>query len=66
MDQRERLRALAAEQDASMSETLDAAFEALRRHRFFAEMARADTELTGEKRRIYEAERDQWLNAELA
>lgn len=67
VDQRERLRRLADELNATMTDTLDAALESLRRQRFYEEMASAETRLLAdpESWAIYVAERDAWLNADL-
>ena len=68
LDQRERLRSLAAELDASMADTLDAAIESLRRQRFYEEMASAEARLRADPDAwaSYVAEREAWLNADLA
>ena len=65
--QRERLRRLAEELDATMADTLDAALESLRRQRFYEEMASAETRLRADPAAwaTYVAERDGWLNADL-
>lgn len=67
VQQRERLRSLAAQLDASMADTLDAALEALRRNHFYEAMARADFALHADPTRWaeYATERDAWLNADL-
>lgn len=48
-----------------MAETLDAALESLRRHRFYEEMASAEASLRADPERWtqYVAERDEWLDA---
>lgn len=68
VDQRERLRSLADGRGASMSATLDAALEALRRADFYAKMAAAERGLQADpvEWASHVAERDQWLNPELA
>ena len=65
--QRDRLRDLAAHRDASMTETLDAALEALRRDHFYASMAVAEEALRADPESFaaYVRERDAWLNADL-
>ena len=66
--QRERLRALAEQRHATMADTLDAAVEALRRDQFYKEMAAAERSLRSDPDRWagYLAERDAWLDADLA
>ena len=66
--QRQRLRELADERDSTMTDTLDDALEALRRDQFYRSMAAAETELRADPDAWdqYLAERDSWLNAELA
>jgi predicted transcriptional regulator len=65
--QRERLRSLAEEFDATMADTLDAALESLRRQRFYETMASAESRLRADPTAwaTYVAERDAWLNANL-
>lgn len=65
--QRDRLRALAQQRSSTMTETLDAALEALRRDQFFGEMADAESALRADPDGWgrYVAERDAWLNADL-
>jgi predicted DNA-binding protein len=65
--QRERLRTLAQDGGRSMTETFDAALEALRREDFFRAMADAEIRLQAEPERLatYARERDQWLGADL-
>jgi predicted transcriptional regulator len=67
-DQRERLRRLADERHASMSETLDAALESLRRQQFFEAMATAEAQLRNDPVAwdAYVKDRDAWLNPDLA
>lgn len=67
VEQRERLRQLAREQDATMADTLDDALEALRRDRFYQAMAAAEADLRADPERFaaYIAERDDWLTADL-
>lgn len=66
--QRRRLRELAERRASSMTDTFDAALEALRRDDFYRSMAaaerdlRADSDAWGD----FERERDEWLNADLA
>ena len=64
--QRERLRRLAEQRSSSMTETLDAALEALRRDQFYQQMADAETALRADPAhwRAYLVERDQWLDAD--
>ena len=66
--QRDQLRRLAAESDATMADTLDAALECLRRERFYAEMAESEQKLRADSAawEIYVRERDSWLNPDLA
>jgi hypothetical protein len=66
--QRERLRLLADERGDTMTDTLDAALESLRRERFYAAMAAAEHELRNDTdaMRDYRRERDQWLNPDVA
>lgn len=68
IEQRERLRRLAEEREASMAETLDDALEALRREHFYKGMADAEEALRSDPARWaeYLAERDAWLNPDLA
>ena len=65
--QRDRLRALAQESGRSMSETFDAALEALRRADFCRAMAEAETRLRAQPEQLvsYARERDEWLSADL-
>jgi len=65
---RERLRRLAGEREATMAETLDDALEALRRDEFYKRMAEAEQALRSDPAgwAQYTAERDAWLNADLA
>jgi hypothetical protein len=67
IEQRERLRRLAEQREASMSDTLDAALESLRRDLFFQHMAEAEAALRSDPERwsAYVADRDSWLNADL-
>lgn len=66
--QRERLRRLAEDRNATMADTLDAALESLRRERFYAEMAAAEQLLRSDSAAwaAYVGERDAWLNPDLA
>ncbi len=66
-DQRDRLRQLARQRSATMTETLDAALESLRRDQFFRAMADAESALRAQPDGWdrYVAERDEWLNADL-
>jgi predicted transcriptional regulator len=68
VDQRERLRRLAEEHDATLADTLDAALESLRRQRFYENMAKAESRLRSDPKAwaAYAADRDAWLNPELA
>lgn len=66
LEQRERLRQLAAESDRSMSDTLDAALETLRRERFYRQMQDAEAALRSTPDwNSYVTERDEWLDADL-
>jgi hypothetical protein len=67
IEQRDRLRRLAAEGKSSMADTLDAALESLRRQRFYEEMANAESQLRTDPKAWdeYARERDEWLNADL-
>ncbi len=67
-DQRERLRRLAADRNATMADTLDAALESLRRERFYEEMATAEQRLRADTDAwdTYVRERDAWLSPDLA
>ena len=66
--QRDRLRQLADQRASTMTDTLDDALEALRRDQFYGEMARAEAALRDDPAswRQYTAERDAWLNPDLA
>jgi len=66
--QRERLRSLAEGRGATMSATLDDALEALRRLDFYAKMAAAEYDLRADPAAWadYLAERDSWLEPDLA
>lgn len=68
IEQRDRLRQLAEQRQASMADTLDDALEALRREHFYSGMAAAEAELRGEPERWAEfvAERDDWLNSDVS
>lgn len=68
IEQRERLRRLAEDRSETMTDTLDAALESLRRERFFEEMAAAEQRLRADPEawETYARERDAWLNADLA
>jgi len=65
--QRERLRQLADQRSSTLTETLDAALESLRRDVFYREMADADERLRTNPDRFAEflSERDAWFNADL-
>jgi DNA-binding protein H-NS len=67
-EQRDRLRKLAQERDASMAETFDAALEALRRNQFFEQMAQAEARLRSDPTAwaVFIEERDAWLNPDLS
>ena len=67
-DQRERLRRLAEDRNATMADTLDAALESLRRERFYEKMASAEQRLRSDPEAwaSYVRERDMWLNPDLA
>ena len=67
-DQRERLRRLAKDGNATMADTLDAALESLRRERFYLQMASAERELRTDTAAwdVYVRERDAWLDPEAA
>jgi predicted transcriptional regulator len=66
-DQRERLRRLAEERNATMADTLDAALESLRREHFYEAMAAAEQRLRSDAEAwdTYVCERDLWLNPDL-
>ncbi|MCB0979265.1 MAG: hypothetical protein H6513_17175 [Acidimicrobiaceae bacterium] len=68
VEQRDRLRRLADDRSATMTDTLDAALEALRRERFYEEMASAEQRLRADPVAwaAYVRERDAWLNPDLA
>ena len=59
---------LAEQRSSSMAETLDAALDALRRHQFYEGMADAEASLLADPQgwASYIAERDAWLNPDLA
>jgi predicted DNA-binding protein len=67
IEQRERLRELAAEGGASLADTLDAALESLRRERFYEQMAAAEQALRADPAAwaVYVRERDAWLDADV-
>ena len=67
-EQRERLQRLAAQRNASMAETLDAALESLRRQVFYEAMAEAEATLRADPAAwdAYVSERDAWLNPDVA
>lgn len=67
-DQRELLRRLAEDRNATMADTLDAALESLRRERFYEGMAVAEQRLRADADSwdTYVRERDAWLNPDLA
>lgn len=67
--QRDRLRELAEQRSSTMTETLDAALESLRRDQFYRDMAAAESSLRAQPEAWtrYLAERDAWLRiADLA
>ncbi len=68
LDQRERLRQLAEQRDATMADTLDQALESLRRDLFYRSMAEAEVTLRADPTgwAAYVGERDRWLNADLS
>ena len=65
--QRTRLKALAERRSSSMTETLDAALEALRRDDFYRSMASAEQQLRADPDawNDFEHERNAWLDAKL-
>lgn len=65
--QRDRLRELAEQRSSTMTETLDAALESLRRDQFYRGMAAAESDVRANPAAWsrYLAERDAWLNADL-
>lgn len=67
MEQRERLRRLADDRQATMADTLDAALESLRRERFYEAMAAAEADLRSDPAawERYTRDRDAWLNPDL-
>jgi cyclopropane fatty-acyl-phospholipid synthase-like methyltransferase len=67
-EQRDRLRRLAAERDASMADTLDAALESLRRQQFYDAMVSAEAQLRRDPAAwdAYVRDRDAWLNVDLS
>ena len=67
LDQRSRLRSLAEERNASLSATLDAALESLRRDDFYRRMAEAEDRLRSDPEAwaSYRREREEWLDADL-
>ncbi len=67
-EQRDALRRLAKERQASMAETLDAALESLRHQQFFEAMAAAEARLRSDPLAwdAYVRDRDAWLNPDLA
>lgn len=67
IQQRDRLRELARQRSSSMTETLDAALEALRRDQFYREMTSTESALRADPAAWdgYVTERDAWLNADL-
>lgn len=67
LEQRQLLRKLAKERQATMATTLDDALEALRRDQFYRNMADAELALQSDPERwaSYTEERDAWLNADL-
>jgi len=68
LEQRDRLRTLAVQRASTMADTLTDALEALRRDEFYNEMARAEAALRDDPAAWaeYNAERDVWLNSDLA
>ncbi|MEZ5382418.1 MAG: hypothetical protein R2754_11580 [Microthrixaceae bacterium] len=67
LDQRARLRALAEQRNDSLTGTLDAALESLRRDDFYRQMAYAEARLRSDPDgwEEYRRERDEWLDADL-
>ena len=67
-EQRDRLRQLAERRASTMSDTLDDALEALRRDQFYRNMADAEAALHTDPAgwANYTAEREAWLNPDLA
>ncbi len=65
--QRGRLKDLAERRSSSMTETLDAALEALHRDDFYRSMADAERELRADPDAWaeFEDDRNEWLNAKL-
>ena len=63
--QRGRLKDLAERRSSSMTETLDAALEALHRDDFYRSMADAERELRADPEAWaeFDADRSEWLNA---
>lgn len=68
IEQRDLLRRLAKQRETTMAQALDDALEALRRDHFYQGMADAEATLRSNPVRWaeYVAERDAWLNADLA
>jgi hypothetical protein len=67
LDQRDRVRELAEQRSSSMTDTLDAALESLRRELFYREMADSEAALRArpDEWARYTAERNAWLSADL-
>lgn len=65
--QRMRLKTLAEHRSASMTETLDAALEALRRDDFYRSMATSEQQLRADPDawEQFDNERNAWLDAQL-
>ena len=68
LEQRNRLRQLAEQRASTMSDTLDDALEALRRDQFYRDMADSEAVLRSDEGgwAQYTAEREAWLNPDLA
>ena len=67
LEQRDRLRQLAELRESTLSNTLDAALEALRRNQFYEAMAQAEADLRADPIgwAAYVKDRDAWLNPDL-
>ena len=67
VEQRARLRALAEQRNDSLTGTLDAALESLRREDFFRRMSEAEDRLRSDPDAwaAYRDERDEWFDADL-
>lgn len=68
IEQRDRLRRLAEESDATMTDTPDAAIESQRCQRFYEAMVTAEAQLRRDPVAwdAYVRDRDAWLNPDLA